>query len=164
MITITKEFKFSAAHTIIGHPKCGRLHGHNYRVLVTLGAEVLNDFSMVLDFSELSDIVRRNVIEPLDHRYIVSHANRADNDPYVKAARSADELVYLPVNQSTAECIATCIGELINSLLARTPRENSPRCLEVTVWETDTGSATWRSVEQRQVFDQGGQLRWEAQR
>lgn len=164
MITITKEFKFSAAHTIVGHPKCGRLHGHNYRVLVTLGAEELNDLSMILDFSELSGLVKEAVIDPLDHRYIVSFANRANNDPYVKAATNHDDIVHLAVTQSTAECLAGFMGEMINSILARKIRTNSPRCLEVTVWETDTGAATWTSAAPHQVLDQDGRLRWEVQK
>lgn len=39
MYTATKEFRFEAGHTLDGHKgKCKNLHGHNYKVLVTLGA------------------------------------------------------------------------------------------------------------------------------
>ncbi|HLE81832.1 MAG TPA: 6-carboxytetrahydropterin synthase, partial [Dehalococcoidia bacterium] len=38
--SITKTYWFSAAHMLVGHPKCGRMHGHNYRVDVTVAADL----------------------------------------------------------------------------------------------------------------------------
>ena len=61
--------KFSAAHTIKGHPKCGRMHGHNYRVVVTLSANTLDKNSMIVDFSDAKKVVRR-VVNKLDHVYL----------------------------------------------------------------------------------------------
>jgi 6-pyruvoyltetrahydropterin/6-carboxytetrahydropterin synthase len=61
--------KFSAAHTIKGHPKCGRMHGHNYRVLVTLTANTLNKNGMIVDFSDVKKVVER-VVDKFDHVYL----------------------------------------------------------------------------------------------
>ena len=61
--------KFSAAHTIKGHPKCGRMHGHNYRVVVTLSADTLDKNGMIMDFSEVKKVVHM-VIDKLDHTYL----------------------------------------------------------------------------------------------
>jgi 6-pyruvoyltetrahydropterin/6-carboxytetrahydropterin synthase len=62
MYTITKRFAFSASHIIGGlsvdHP-CGRLHGHNYGVEVSLQLPTLNAAGFVRDFHELSEPASR---------------------------------------------------------------------------------------------------------
>lgn len=56
MFTISKEFHFSAAHQLDGlhegHP-CGRLHGHNYIVRVTLTGDTLDEHGFLLDYNDL---------------------------------------------------------------------------------------------------------------
>ncbi|NOZ89190.1 MAG: hypothetical protein GXO15_04610 [Crenarchaeota archaeon] len=57
---------FSAAHRIEGHPRCGRVHGHNYRVCVWLREEEPMD----IDLDELWEWLRLNVYEVMDHQYL----------------------------------------------------------------------------------------------
>jgi len=61
--------KFSAAHVLAGHPKCGRLHGHNYHVGATFTGDV-DAAGMVLDFAVLKQALQ-DAIEPLDHRLLL---------------------------------------------------------------------------------------------
>lgn len=71
---LTKSFHFEAAHHLPGHQgKCARLHGHSYRLEVTLRGPIKDvagqsDYGMVMDFSDLTRIVSESVIEHLDHR------------------------------------------------------------------------------------------------
>ncbi len=71
---ITKIFRFEAAHHLPGHHgKCARLHGHSYRLEVTLYGPIkdvsgTSDNGMVMDFNDLSRIVSTAVIERLDHQ------------------------------------------------------------------------------------------------
>ncbi|BEP17292.1 6-carboxytetrahydropterin synthase QueD [Pyrofollis japonicus] len=58
--------EFSAAHSIKGHPRCGRVHGHNYRVCVWLR----EDEPMGIDLDDLEKWLRVNVFERFDHRYL----------------------------------------------------------------------------------------------
>lgn len=56
MFAITKEFTFSASHQLAGLPaghRCGRIHGHNYRVRLQLSAADLDDRGMVVDYTDL---------------------------------------------------------------------------------------------------------------
>lgn len=53
------------AHSLPGHPRCGRLHGHTYTVEVVVEGEVSE--GMVLDFADLRSQVRE-VLGPYDHR------------------------------------------------------------------------------------------------
>lgn len=70
MYKISKEFSFSAAHSLFGLPDdhpCSRLHGHNYVVTVHLQAKELNPQGFVRDYNELH-IVKTYIDNTLDHR------------------------------------------------------------------------------------------------
>ncbi len=68
---IRKLFRFEAAHVLPHHPgKCSRLHGHSYRVEVAVSGPLAvagPSQGMVVDFDELSAIVKPRIIERLDH-------------------------------------------------------------------------------------------------
>lgn len=67
---VTRSFSFDAAHELPWHAgKCRRLHGHTYRLEVTVGGP-LDENGVVLDFDDLSTVVRREVIERFDHRFL----------------------------------------------------------------------------------------------
>ena len=70
-IDLEKEyFKFSAAHFLIfPDGTAERLHGHNYRVRVELGAE-LSRFGLVLDFKMVKPVVR-GICDRLDEHWII---------------------------------------------------------------------------------------------
>jgi 6-pyruvoyltetrahydropterin/6-carboxytetrahydropterin synthase len=74
MMIISKEFHFSASHMLArlpeGHP-CGRMHGHNYVVVVELSApeEQLSEAGFVRDFGEL-DVVKSWIDDQVDHRHL----------------------------------------------------------------------------------------------
>ena len=67
---VTRVFSFEAAHQLPWHPgKCKRLHGHNYRLEVTVEGPVTED-GVVLDFDDLSAVVERAVVARYDHQYL----------------------------------------------------------------------------------------------
>lgn len=72
MYKISKEFNFSASHILSGlkdgHP-CGRLHGHNYVIVVELSGERLNEHGFIKDYREL-DLIKRYIDEELDHKHL----------------------------------------------------------------------------------------------
>jgi len=71
MITVTKIFSFAAAHYLPNHSGvCKHLHGHNYKLEITVGKERLNSNSMVIDFGKLKEIVNKEIIEKYDHSYL----------------------------------------------------------------------------------------------
>src|SRR5258708_12824700 len=71
---LTKQFHFEAAHSLPGHRgKCARLHGHSYQLEVTLRGPIkqapgASDDGMVMDFDDLSSLVRQAVLDRLDHQ------------------------------------------------------------------------------------------------
>lgn len=118
-VTVAKEsLGFSAAHflTLPGHV-CERLHGHNYRVAVTVEGPVDPVTGFVVDFAVLKRVVRA-VIEPLDHRVLVPARNPAlqtrekDGQVVVDYSRPGwlviprEHACHVPVAQTTAELLA----------------------------------------------------------
>lgn len=76
-VYVTKEFRFEAAHNLPHYDgACSHLHGHSYKMQVTVSGYPLMTSSdnaqdcMVLDFKELKSIVKENVIDKLDHSYL----------------------------------------------------------------------------------------------
>lgn len=74
MLSVTKEFTFDSAHKLRDYDgKCKNLHGHTYKLLVTVYGEretleVRN--GMLIDFGDLKGVVHRQVIDKLDHNYL----------------------------------------------------------------------------------------------
>ena len=67
---VTKTFSFEAAHRLLDYRgKCERLHGHSYRLAVTLDAPVRPD-GIAFDFVDLKRAVKERVVDVLDHRYL----------------------------------------------------------------------------------------------
>lgn len=72
MYCISKEFHFSASHQLNGLPAdhpCSRLHGHNYRVIIELKSNRLNDVGFVRDYRELSAF-KEYIDRHIDHRHL----------------------------------------------------------------------------------------------
>lgn len=70
MISVTKVFTFDSAHNLLNYEgMCKNLHGHTYKLEVTVTGEI-NEIGMVCDFTELSALVKENIIKKLDHKYL----------------------------------------------------------------------------------------------
>ena len=67
---IAKEFTFDSAHFLKDyHGKCERLHGHTYRMRVTVEGDVKPN-GLVMDFAEIKRIVNEKVVDKWDHNNI----------------------------------------------------------------------------------------------
>lgn len=120
MFQIVRERVFSASHQLRGYKgKCERLHGHNWRVRVTLGAPDLDECGMVVDFHEL-DRLMADAIGPFDHQHL-------------------NEVVPFDVLNPSAENLAQTIFERIAAQLTD-PRVSVVCC---DVWENDLSRARY---------------------
>lgn len=78
MIRITKIFTFETAHILYGYDgKCKNMHGHSYKLFVTLKGKPVNDIEdckngMVLDFGDLKTIVNEEVVHQWDHAVMLN--------------------------------------------------------------------------------------------
>lgn len=63
-------FEFAASHFLTKyHGKCENLHGHNYKIIVTIEGEVKED-GMVMDFKIIKQKVNEKVLDKLDHTHL----------------------------------------------------------------------------------------------
>ena len=68
---VRRRFRFEAAHRLPRHEgKCRELHGHSYEIVISVERPVDESSGMVIDFSDLKKIVRREVLDKLDHRCV----------------------------------------------------------------------------------------------
>jgi len=69
-LTVSKTFRFEAAHKLIGYDgDCANLHGHSYVLEIQVKGEV-DEQGFVMDFKQLKHFVQTKVIDLLDHVYL----------------------------------------------------------------------------------------------
>lgn len=119
MFELVVEKSFAAAHYLRNYSgPCERLHGHNYRVLVYVVGDRLNDAGMLEDFGDIKAALNA-VLDRLDHYNLNDLPEFADLSP-------------------SAENIARVIGDA----LAARPFARA-RIHRVQVWETPMQAATY---------------------
>lgn len=85
-ITATRYHDFSTGHRVFGHEsKCAHLHGHNYRIHLTVEAEQLDEIGRVLDFSVIKERLAVWLEEHWDHKFLIWK-----NDPFSLALKDLD--------------------------------------------------------------------------
>lgn len=78
MIRITKIFSFETAHILYGYDgKCKNVHGHSYKLFVTLKGVPIDDIhheknGMVMDFGDLKSIVNEEIVDVWDHAIMLN--------------------------------------------------------------------------------------------
>jgi 6-pyruvoyltetrahydropterin/6-carboxytetrahydropterin synthase len=110
--------------------KCRYLHGHNGKIEIELSAEKLDSLGMVLDFTEIKNVIQSWVDKEIDHRMIL----RKD-DPVIETMQKMGEPYFLMDVNPTAEAIAKLIFEYAVS--RGFPVTN------VRLWETPYSFATY---------------------
>lgn len=121
MYEVSVEHTFAAGHALRGYKgKCENVHGHNYKVVVVVSGRQLDSVGLLMDFTE----VRRNIrqlAERLDHRFL------NDLAPFDQLNPSAENLARYFCDELEPDV-----------------KSRGLQLQAVTVWETDTTSATYR--------------------
>ncbi|TET00346.1 MAG: 6-carboxytetrahydropterin synthase [Hadesarchaea archaeon] len=152
LIKLTEGLGFSAAHLIIGHEKCEHLHGHNYRVGVTVEGEP-DERGLVVDFLELKRILKQ-LCGRYDHQILLPENNRALKRLSEGASTRiavhgrefefpSENVVWLPVVNTTVEELARVVAdEVVRNL-------SYPNVRRINVWvEESPGQG---ATEERRV-------------
>jgi 6-pyruvoyltetrahydropterin/6-carboxytetrahydropterin synthase len=123
MYEVSVDETFSAGHALRGYKgKCENVHGHNYKVRVTLAGKELDSVGLLYDFVHLKQVIQV-VIGSLDHRFLNDFAPFDSINP-------------------SAENIARYIYDETSKQMKQT--ENGAGISSITVWETDVTAATYR--------------------
>ena len=142
VIRLTKEFTFEAAHMLEGYDGlCREIHGHSYRLFVTIKGEPINNpdspkLGMVMDFGNLKRIVNEQIVDRLDHAFMMRSTLAAD-DIICQLGQRFSKVV-LTEYQPTCENMLTDFAE---RLLGALP-EDIELC-SLRLHETATSYAEW---------------------
>lgn len=118
MFELTVKDNIASAHLLRGYPgKCSELHGHTWKVEITVQSDKLNEIGLVTDFAELK-MKFKEFLKTLDHKNL-------------------NELEPFKERNPSAENIAKHIYEAFGSELK--PLQLS----KVQVWESDVASAVY---------------------
>ena len=141
VIRVTRKFTFEMAHALWQYDgPCRNIHGHSYKLYVTVQGKTNEDISntklgMVLDFSDLKEIVNREVVDYFDHSVTIS--SRAGK-PKIDHAKEMFEKFYVVDYQPTCENLVLNMSDRI--------KKNLPghlKLFSLKLCETATSFAEW---------------------
>ena len=141
-IRITKQFSFETGHALYGYDgKCKNVHGHSYKLSVTVSGTPILDashvkFGMVIDFGDLKKIVKEEIVDQFDHATVFNQ-----NTPHVELAnelKNRGHHVILVDYQPTSENMVIDFAERIKN---RLPIDVELHSLKLQ--ETESSFAEW---------------------
>ncbi len=132
MFEISVEETFAAGHALRGYRgKCENIHGHNYKVRVTLRGPELGSIGLLIDFKDLKDAIHAT-IRKLDHQFL-------------------NEVPPFDSINPSAENLARYFYEEVGRVLTENGPQGNPSApcsvKQVTVWESDTTTASYFADE-----------------
>jgi len=135
MTTVTKTVRFDAAHVLTNHEGlCKNLHGHTYRVDVTVAQGEGETTDMVIDFKDLKRIAQEVVCDRFDHAFVYNTESEGEREIAAVVERHGMRTAAIPF-RSTAENLAKLFyGEL---------KARVPGLASVKVWETADSCAEY---------------------
>ena len=142
VIRLTKEFSFEAAHALDGYDgPCREIHGHSYRLFVTVKGAPLADAGhpkqgMVMDFGLLKSIVGQEIIARFDHALVLQRTAASDDLRATLASRF-DNLVEVDYRPTCENMLA----DFADRIRPRLPQGVSLHALRLH--ETATSFAEW---------------------
>lgn len=138
-VRITKEFNFEMAHLLDNYDGlCRNIHGHSYRLFVTIIGQPEPSvespkYGMVMDFSVLKGIVRREIVDKLDHALLVR-----------RGTMQAQSLAGLSERIIEVDYQPTCenmVGHFAESIKPYLP--SNVELFSIKLYETATSFAEW---------------------
>ena len=140
-IRITKIFNFEMAHALNGYDGlCRNIHGHSYKLYVTLSGLPSEDESspkkgMLMDFSDLKKIVQQTIIDRYDHALLL---NQDTDKEVVEVLKQHYQKIVVLNYQPTSELLLIHFAEILQNTLP-----TSVKLYSLRLNETETSYAEW---------------------
>ncbi len=141
IIRVTKEFPFEMSHVLSNYDgPCRNVHGHSYRLFVTLTGTPVNDpenpkNGMVIDFSDLKTIVRREIVSKFDHAVVISR--NMDKDRTAMFTKLFGNTVLVDYQPTCENMVSDFASRITPHLPAGVKLHN------LKLYETATSYAEW---------------------
>ena len=134
MFKISKEFSFDMAHLLDGHDgKCQNLHGHTYKLQVEIAGNLFESGAkkaMVIDFSDLKAVVKKAILDPIDHAFIYDKTSERESK-IAKLLQDLDSKTFGVPFRTTAE-------EMSRFIFNRLKYDEKLAVSAIRLWETPT--------------------------
>lgn len=135
MLSITKIFSFEAAHRISNYQgACSQVHGHSYKLQITVSAEMPGENDMILDFKILKELVQNHVLSLWDHSLMLKE--NAENRQFFL---NYPGKIYWMDSEPTAERMLLNISGKLGPVLP-----DHVNLEEIVLFETETSYSKWR--------------------
>ena len=144
-IRVTKEFSFEMAHALWNYDgPCRNVHGHSYRLFVTLtGTPVIDPENpkngMVIDFTDLSKIIRKEIIEIFDHSVVIN--NKVDHEKLKLMTQMFSNTIIVDYQPTCENLITDFAGRIIKQIPEGIKLHN------LRLYETAKSYAEWFANE-----------------
>lgn len=139
LVRVTKEFSFEMAHALLNYDgPCKHIHGHSYKLFVTVIGEPLNDATnpkngMLIDFGDLKRIVKQEIVDVYDHAFVLNKL--ADVDTSVHEMHGNTIFVdYQPTCENM-------VADYAQKISVKLP--NHVKLFSVRLYETSSSFAEW---------------------
>jgi 6-pyruvoyltetrahydropterin/6-carboxytetrahydropterin synthase len=141
IIRVTKEFPFEMAHVLWNYDgPCRNVHGHSYRLFVTLSGLPVDEpenpkNGMVLDFTDLKRIIKNEIVNVFDHTVVISR--RFEKEKTEQFSKLFGNVVVVDY-QPTCENL---VSDFASRILLHLPA--GIRLHNLKLYETATSYAEW---------------------
>ncbi len=147
-IRVTKSFNFETAHALYGYDgKCKNIHGHSYKLFVTVKGVPIQDnsnpkFGMVIDFGDIKKIVRTEVVDRFDHA-ILLNVNSPHRELGENLIKEGHKVIFTEYQPSCENMLIDMVG------LIRPHLDSTVELQSIRLHETETSYAEWLAEDNK---------------
>jgi len=141
-IRLTKIFHFEMAHALQNYDGlCKNIHGHSYKLFVTIVGEPMNDKSnpkhgMVMDFSSLKKVVNDQIVNIFDHCLLMNKEQR------LKEVEQNFNIIYVDYQPTSENLLLDFAARLQKHL------PDKAKLYSIKLYETENSYAEWFADDQ----------------
>lgn len=146
MIRITKIFTFETAHVLYNYDgKCKNMHGHSYKLFVTVKGNPINDLDspkngMVVDFGDIKKIVKEEIVDIWDHAVLLNA-----NSPHKKLGEDLEQKGHKVIYCSYQPTCENMLYDIASKIKNRLPSQVHLAYLKLH--ETENSYGEWFAEE-----------------
>jgi len=145
IIRLTRVFHFDMAHVLLNYPgKCKNIHGHTYRLEVTVIGALCNEKTspkkgMLIDFSDFKNLIQEEIISRWDHALMIHQ----DSDPILLNVLKInyEKIIVVPFQPTTENMICE-LATIIKTILP-----SDLQLFSLKLYETEKSFAEWYADE-----------------
>lgn len=141
-VRVTRQFNIPMAHRLTNYDgPCKNLHGHTYKLEVTIAANKLDKDGMVIDFRKLKVMVNDNIVKGFDHSMVVNTHGDAIDLQLLQNSQQAGMKLALCSSNTTTENLAMVMGSILEDKINAFDGERI-HLSRIRLWESPYSYAT----------------------